>query len=229
MDSDDTANSKAIQAKLTRLEKKVNTLNTQLKKSKLTIKELNASLKERDEQILLLEQSLSSKPETVHTTNIIYDLLKSPESIQALPLKVKQQVEQAVISNTKHYVEQAQAAKDHYIKLTLDNVDQKLVTPAQKFYEQSRAMAIDLPIHWQNILQHKVIDPSMHQINTLLVYAEDFYQDNLKQILALIDQLYKTILLWIEEVKAIVKGEKPIDLSWFKDRMHGHHGGSSYA
>ena len=135
---------------------------------------------------------------------------------------IKTLFEHEVTGRAKHYIKQAQETKDQYIKLTLDNVDQKLIAPGNKLYQQSLTLAIDLPVHLQKILQHKVIDPSMHQINSLLVYAEDFYQGNLKQVIDIIVQLYKTILLWIEEIKAIVKGEKPLDLALFKNNMQGN-------
>lgn len=218
MDIEDTPNNKALQAKLTRLEKKVETLNKKLSQNKLTIEELTDTLQQRNEYIQKLEQTINSAP---YLTAVQLSKLLSPATIQQLPQKAILYYEVEVVGTAKRYLEQAQTAKDHYLRLTLDKVDQKVVTPAHSLYEQTRTLAIDLPIHWQNILQHKVIDPSMHQINTMIVYAEDFYHDNLNQILALIDNLYKTILVWIEEVKAIVRGEKPLDLSWLRNRMQG--------
>lgn len=214
MDTDDIAKKKALQAKLTRLEKKVTKLTTQLNENEVTIQEYKASIEARNDQILELEQALHKlaepAPKTSHLTT--HDLTQL----------IKNHFEQEVTGRAKHYIELAQETKDSYIKLTLDNVDQKLIAPGHKLYEQSLALATGLPTRFQKILQHKVIDPSMHQINSLLIYAEDFYQGNLKQVIVIITRLYQTILLWIEEVKAIVKGEKPLDLALFKNTMQGN-------
>ncbi|NOR71885.1 MAG: hypothetical protein GQ532_19735 [Methylomarinum sp.] len=214
MVTDDTAKKKALQAKLTQLEKKVTKLTTQLNENKVTIQEYKASIQVRNDQILELEQALQTLAEPAPKTNLL--------TTHDLAQLIKNHFEQEVTGRAKHYIKQAQETKDQYIKLTLDNVDQKLIMPGNKLYEQYLALAIDLPVHLQKILQHKVIDPFMHQINSLLVYAEDFYQDNLKQVIVIIVQLYKMILLWIGEIKAIVKGEKTLDLALFKNSMQGN-------
>ncbi|MBT3812056.1 MAG: hypothetical protein HOF98_04455 [Gammaproteobacteria bacterium] len=214
MDKDDTAKKKSLQAKLTRLENKVTKLSSQLKANEVTIKEYKASLQISNKQILELEQALQSSPEP--TIN------GSPSSVintSDLTALFKSFFEQEVTDRAKHYINKSQETKEQYIKLSLDTIDQKLIAPGYKLYEKSLALAIDLPIHLTKKMQHKVIGPSIQKIKSSRVYAEDFYQDNLKQIVVIIIRLYQMISLWISEIKAIIKGDKPLDIAFFKKSL----------
>ncbi|HIG65515.1 MAG TPA: hypothetical protein EYQ43_08180 [Methyloprofundus sp.] len=214
MDKDDTAKKKSLQAKLTRLENKVTKLSSQLKANEVTIKEYKASLQIRNKQILELEQALQSSPEPA--------INGSPSRIintSDLTALFKSFFEQEVTGRAKHYINQSQETKEQYIKLSLDTIDQKLIAPGHKLYEKSLALAIDLPIYLTKKMQHKVIGPSIQKIKSSRVYAEDFYQDNLKQIVVIIIRLYQMISLWIAEIKAIIKGDKPLDIAFFKKSL----------
>ncbi len=190
-----TRNTKAaVQEKLAIMEEKVSELTLELKTSKKKISELEKTLllanKSLVEQVMARIQNYQGQ--------LIYLVNR----------KISPAVEQT--QDTLDKIQQIIFECKYVIQGLLTDMN----TNIQRRYENIHQWPVIMKEQWQ----HKVVDKATKKVEGLMAYCKNVDGKSKGQTLVFIENVYSTILRWIESIMNVIKKIKPSYFSTLKNK-----------